>query len=155
MPLLPEKSATSSIPSTVVVTGTESLVTTAGSLARDNTLVANSMLVVPSVVAKATASNAALAGVVLPNRLLQMPFQVAYAKFISGDFIPKGRSFVLIAELSSERLAVGYAKTSLDMVSEPPVRWTACHLSGLHVLLCMCYRGQAEGICGPNGPCGR
>ena len=93
------------------------------------------------------------AGVVLPNRLLQMPFQVAYAKFISGDFIPKGRSFVLIAELSSERLAVGYAKTSLDMVSEPPVRWTACHLSGLHVLLCMCYRGQAEGICGPNGPC--
>lgn len=95
------------------------------------------------------------AGVVLPNRLLQMPFQVTYAKFISGDFIPKGRSFVLIAELSSERLAVGYAKTSLDMVSEPPVRWTACHLSGLHVLLCMCYRGQAEGICGPNGPCGR
>ena len=78
------------------------------------------------------------AGVVLPNRLLEMSFQVAYAKFISGSFILKGRSFILIAELSNKRLAVGYAKTSLDMVSEPPVTWTTCHLSGLHVLLCMC-----------------
>ena len=51
-----------------------------------------------------------------------MPFQVAQAKFISGDVIPKDRPFVLIAELGSERLAVGYGKTSLDMVSAPPVK---------------------------------
>ena len=62
------------------------------------------------------------AGVVLPNSLLEMPFQVAQAKFISGDVIPKDRPFVLIAELGSERLAVGYGKTSLDMVSTPPVK---------------------------------
>ena len=64
---IPEQASTplpsaSSIPSTVVVSGTDSLVTTAGSLARDNTLVASSMLVMPSVVAEATASNAAVAG---------------------------------------------------------------------------------------------
>ena len=51
----------SSIPSTIAVSGTGSLVTTAGSLARDNTLIASSMLEVPSAVASATASNA-LAG---------------------------------------------------------------------------------------------
>lgn len=58
---MPSTSA-SRVPSTIVVSGTNSLVTTAGSLARDNTLVASSMLDVPSAVAEATASNAALAG---------------------------------------------------------------------------------------------
>ncbi|DBA77861.1 TPA: hypothetical protein ACH3X1_009215 [Trebouxia sp. C0004] len=105
----------SSIPSTIVVSGTGSLVTTAGSLARDNTVIASSTLDVPP--AEATASTA-LAGVLLPNRLLEIPFQVAQAKFISGNVIPKGTPSVLVAELYSARLAVGYAKTSLDMPAD-------------------------------------
>ncbi|KAL0024502.1 hypothetical protein WJX77_010742 [Trebouxia sp. C0004] len=56
--------------------------------------------------------------VLLPNRLLEIPFQVAQAKFISGNVIPKGTPSVLVAELYSARLAVGYAKTSLDMPAD-------------------------------------
>ena len=45
-------------------------------------------------------------------------FQEAYRGFAVGNMIPKGTPVVLVAELKSESAltAVGYARTSLDMV---------------------------------------